>query len=182
MKNKRLLVGIGAILTFTLFVPVGFSQGQPVQNRIPQQIIINGQSANGAYVTAPGGGLQSFTCSAPQQYSTVDGATQGWACFDQATGAWLLKALPPAQPQAQASTVPPAAPVPPAPLPQQPAVIYQPAPAVVYGPPVYPVFVGPAYPSSVIYGTAAINAFGRIAAAAIYPRPFYRPIRFHGRF
>jgi hypothetical protein len=176
MMKKRLLVRIGAILTFTLFATAGFSQSPAAQNRIPQQIIVNAQSANGAYVTAPGGGLQSFTCSAPQQYSTADGATQGWACFDQTTGVWLLNSLPPAQPQAQASTVPPA------PLPQQPAVIYQPAPAVVYGPAVYPVVVAPAYPPSVIFGTAAINAFGRIAAAAFYPRPFYGPIRFHGRF
>ena len=181
MKNKELFVGIGAILILTLSAGLGFSQSQPAQNRISQNIIVNGQPANGAYVTAPGGGLQSFTCTAPQQYSTADGATQGWACFEQATGTWLLNALPPAQaqPQPQATTVPPA-PLPPAPLPQQPAVIYQPAPAVVYGPPAYPVVVAPAYQPGVVLGTAAINAFGRIAAAAFYPRPY--DYRFHGRF
>jgi hypothetical protein len=55
---------------------------------------------------------------------------------------------------------------------------------VVYGPPAYPpaypVVVAPAYPPGVVLGTAAINAFGRIAAPAFYPRPYY--YRFHGRF
>ena len=176
MKYKGLFVGIGAILTLTLSATVGFSQSQAAQNRIPQNIIINGQAVNGAYVIAPAGGLQSFTCAAPQQYSTADGASQGWACFDQATGVWLLNALPPAQPQPQATTVPPG-PLPPAPLPQAPAVIYQPAPAVVYGPPAYPVVVAPAYPPGVILGTAAINAFGRIAASAFYPGPYYYRFR-----
>jgi hypothetical protein len=163
---------------------------QAAQNRIPQQITINGQPANGAYVSAPAGGLQSFTCSAPQQYATPDGASQGWACYEQATGVWLLNALPPAQAQAA-----------PAPVPQQPTVIYpqppatviyqQPAPTVVYTTPVYrtpvyPVVVAPAYPPSVILGAAAINAAGRIAAAAIagshYPHAvYYGHGSFHGR-
>jgi hypothetical protein len=166
MKNRRFFLGIGVVLIFTLFATAGFSQVQAVQNRIPLQIFINGQPANGAYVTAPGGGVQSFSCSMPQQYVTPDGASQGWACYEQATGVWLLNALPPAQAQA-------------GPLPQQPTVIYQqppaviyqqPPPTVVYTTPVYPtrpVIVEPAYPSSVVLGTAAINAAGRIASAAI---------------
>jgi hypothetical protein len=167
MKNRRLSLGIGVVLVFTLFATAGFSQVQAVQNRIPLQVIINGQPANGAYVTAPGGGVQSFSCSMPQQYVTPDGASQGWACYEQATGLWLLNALPPAQAQS-------------APVPQQPTVIYQqppatviyqqPPPTVVYTTPVYrtrPVIVEPAYPPSVVLGTAAINAAGRIASAAI---------------
>src|SRR6266567_4565124 len=128
---------------------------------------LNGLTVNGAYVTAPGGQLQSFTCPAPQHYVTSDGASQGWACYEETTGVWLLNALPPAQSQS--------APVP-VPSPQQPSVIYQPAPPVVYQTPtviyqqpptvvyqapptvVYtaPVVIAPAYPPSVILGTAAI--------------------------
>jgi hypothetical protein len=183
MKKKWLFAGIGVILIFTLGATAGFSQVLTAQNRIPQQIIINGQPANGAYVTAPGGGIQSFTCSMPQQYSTPDGAAQGWACYEPATGVWLLNALPPAQAQA------------PAPAPQQPTVIYQqppatviyqqPAPTVVYttpvyGPPVRPVVVEPAYPSSVVLGTAVINAAGRIAAAAIAGSHYPHEVEYRG--
>src|SRR5204862_196526 len=67
----------------------------PVTNRIPQQIVINGQTGNGAYVLTPAGSIQNYTCSTPQTYSTPDGATHGWACLESATGTWLLGALPP---------------------------------------------------------------------------------------
>src|SRR5437588_6288947 len=116
MKEK-LFVGIGAALLLSLCVSEGFSQVPAVQNRIPQQIVINGQQVAGAYVMAPEGGVESFSCPAPQPYMTPDGASQGWACYEPATGVWLLNAVPPAQSQ-----------VAPAPLPQQPAVIYQQAP------------------------------------------------------
>jgi hypothetical protein len=72
-----------------------------VPNRIPQQIIVNGHPANGAYVKNAAGGLQSYTCPSPQPYTTPDGASSGWTCYDQATGTYLLSALPPSQPQAQ---------------------------------------------------------------------------------
>ena len=177
MRNRSLTLGMGVILIL-VSATVGFSQAQATQNRIPQQVIINGQSVTAAYVTTPSGGIQSFTCSTPQQYVTPDGATQGWACYEQATGVWLLNALPPAQAQAQPAPAPA-----PLPAPQQPTVIYQqPAPTVVYTAPIYrapayPVVVAPAYPPSVVIGAAAINAFGRIASAAIvgshYSRPYY---------
>jgi hypothetical protein len=204
MRTKGLVLGIGVILIIT-GATAGFSQ-TPVQNRIPQQIIVNGQTVNGAYVTAPSGGIQSFTCNMPQQYTTPDGASQGWACYEQATGVWLLNAIPPAQAQAPAvpapaplpapAQAPPPAPAPaPAPLPQQPAVVYpqQPPPTVIYQapPPViytspvyapypYPVVVAPAYPPSVLLGTAAINAAGRIAAAAIIGPRYVRVGRYYG--
>jgi len=161
----------------------GFAQVASVQNRIPQQVIINGQRVNGAYVTAANGGLQTFTCSAPQPFATPDGTSQGWACFDQATGVWLLNAVPPSSQ---------AAPQVPYPVQQPPAVIYQQPPTVIYQQPypatvVYatpaPVVVAPAYPSSVVLGVAAINATGRIVSAAVrgprytrvyYVRPGYR--------
>jgi hypothetical protein len=55
---------------------------------------------------------------------------------------------------------------------QPPVVIYQTPPAIYYsyGYP-RPVYVAPVYRPSVVLGAAAINAAGRIAAAAI--RPYY---------
>jgi hypothetical protein len=188
MRERARFLGIAIIATSALLPSAAFSQAQAAQNRIPQQIVINGQMANGAYVTGGGGQLQSFSCSTPQHYTTADGSSQGWACYEQTTGVWLLNALAPAQVQAPA-------PVPvPQPAPQQPVVIYQqppppaviyqqppaviyqqphaviyqqPAPTVVYAPAPRPVVVAPAYPSSVVLGRAAINAAGRIASAAI---------------
>jgi hypothetical protein len=198
MRERVLFLGIAFVGTLALS-PSGFSQVPAGQTRIPQQIVINGQMASGAYVTAGGGQMQSFSCPSPQHYTTADGGSQGWACYEQTTGVWLLNAVPPAQTQA-----PQVAPAPlpmPAPMPapqviqQQPVVVYQPAPppTVIYQPPptvvyqqpatviypapapttvVYtpapsPVIVAPTYPSSVILGRAAIDAAGRIAAAAV---------------
>ena len=160
--KKSLFVGIGAAVLFSLCASEGFSQIPGVQNRIPQQIVINGQQATGAYVMASGGGVEGFTCPTPQPYVTPDGASQGWACYEPATGVWLLNAVPPAQAQvapAQQPTV----------IYQQapPTVIYQQPPAVVYAPRQRPVVVAPAYPPSVALGSAVINAAGRIASAAI---------------
>jgi hypothetical protein len=98
---------------------------------------------------------------------TTDGASQGWACYDPATGVWLMNAVPPAQAQ-----------VSPAPLPQQPGVIYQQAPpTVIYQQPPAIVYAPrPAYPPSVVLGGAVIDAVGRIASAAIigshHPEPY----------
>src|SRR5205085_266129 len=156
----------------------GFAQVQSVQNRIAQQVIINGQRANGAYVPATTGGMQTFTCSNPQQYATPDGASQGWACYDQATSVWLLNALPPSPQPIQQVQVP---------VQQPPVVIYQQPPTVIYQQAVpttviyttpAPVVVAPAYSSGVVLGAAAINATGRIVSAAIlgssrYPRVYY---------
>jgi len=183
MKGKLFLwTGLVLLMTFAC-ASAGFSQAQAVQNRIPQQIIIGGQRANGAYVAAPGGGMQSFTCPNPQQYVTVDSSSQGWACYDQATGVWLLNALPPAQAQAAPVPVPQQQPAiiyqqPPTIYQQPPTIIYQqPYPAVVYSAPAYPVIVEPAYPPSVVLGTAAIHAAGRIVSAAViggrYPRVYH---------
>jgi len=166
---------IGFVLVFSM---QGVSQVQSVQNRIPQQVIINGQRVNGAYVPATNGGMQTFTCSNPQQYATPDGSAQGWACLDQATSVWLLNALPPSPQPVQQM---------PAPVQQPPAVIYQQPPTVIYQQPVpatviyttpAPVVVAPAYPPGVVLGAAAIEATGRIVSAAIlhsgrYSRVYY---------
>jgi hypothetical protein len=250
MRNRAIVFAMGFV-TWAGAASESFAQVQPVQSRSPQQVVINGQIVNGAYVTAAGGQLQSFTCSMPQQYTMPDGSSMGWACYEATTGVWLLNALPPAQ--AQSTPVPAPAPVqpqppvyqqpqppvyqqappppvyqqappppvyqqappppvyqqaPPPPVYQQapppviyqqpaPTVIYQQAPpptvvyqapptviyqqpaptTVVYTPtPTVPVVVAPAYPPSVVLGTAAIQAAGRIASAAIFAhdrRPVY---------
>jgi hypothetical protein len=167
----------------------GLLQAQTVQrNRIPQQVIVNGEHVNGAYVPASNGGMQTFTCSSPQQYTTPDGSSQGWACYDQATGVWLLNAIPPASASAQAPATAPLPQQAPLPAPartappvvyQQPTVIYQQPPVVYAAPypvyPAYPVVVAPAYPSNVILGAAIIGAAGSIASAAIWGSHFYGP-------
>ena len=182
MKGWKLLcLSLGAVVVFVLAVP-DFLRAQTAQNRIPQQIIINGQHFSAVYVTAPGGGMQSFTCSSPQQYTTPDGASQGWACYDQAAGVWLLNAVPPAAPPAPPVPVPTPAPAQSQPTviyQQPPTVIYQQPPSVVYTAPAYPVVVAPAYPSSVVLGAAVINATGRIVSAAVFGSRYYYPLDYY---
>src|SRR5262249_22261764 len=38
------------------------------------------------------GYIRSNACASPQPYETVDGSETGWACFDQASGLWILHA------------------------------------------------------------------------------------------
>ena len=186
--------GLAAVLM--VFAVSGWaSQFPEAQRRIPQQIVINGLTVNAASVMTSSGQVQSFTCSSPQHYNTLDGSSQGWACYDELSGVWLMNAVPPVQ--APAASVPapiPAqsprpvyqrvpvqqAPVYGTPVPnvvyQQPAIVYQQAPpvviyqqpAIVYAQPFAPVVVAPAYyPPSVVLGAAAITAAGRIVSAAI---------------
>ena len=125
MKKIGLAVVFG-LAVIALGASNSFSQIPAAQDRIIQPVIINGQQVNAAYVTAPGGGAQSFTCQAPQQYVTPDGAGQGWACYEAATGYWLLNALPPAQVQTQPAVVYQQAPA---------TVVYRTSPPVVYAAP-----------------------------------------------
>src|SRR5438105_1384138 len=100
MGSKQLLLGLSLVVVVVLVTAIsGFSQVQPAQNRIPQQVLVNGQKVSAVHVIASGGGLQAYTCLNPQQYTTVDGSSQGWACYEQSTGVWILNALPPAEVQ-----------------------------------------------------------------------------------
>ena len=103
MKKRAVFLVAGLATVWTVS---GFSQVRAAQNRIPQSVVINGQTVNAAYVTTPAGQLQSFTCPAPQHYVTSDGASQGWACYEETTGVWLLNALPPAPAQSAPVPVP----------------------------------------------------------------------------
>jgi hypothetical protein len=216
-RNRFPVTLILALVSLFLLAIPGAAQVQAEQKHIPQQVVINGQTVNAVSVIAASGGVQHYNCLNPQQYTARDGSSQGWACYDESTGVWLLNALPPAQ--AQVQPVQPPAPQPQIQQPavvysqaapalvyqqppvvvyqQAPVVVYQPAPAVVYAGPaviyqqpatvlytesvyrVRPIVVEPAYPASVVLGTAAINAAGRIASAAIiannHPHPHFFP-------
>src|SRR5262249_8578587 len=158
--------GLVIAMVAALSAPV-FAQVEPVvQNRIPQQVIINGQRVNGAYVPAASGGMESFTCSAPQPDVIPETGTHGSPGVDPATNVWLLNAVPPSAQTVQQAPAPVQSPT--VIYPQPPAVIYQqPVPAtVIYTTPA-PVVYAQAYPPGVVLGTAAINAAGRIVSAAI---------------
>jgi hypothetical protein len=108
VKFEKTLFGISLSLILIVGAAApGSLRAQIAPNRVPQQIIVNGQQANGAYVTSASGGVQSYRCPSPQSYTTPDGASHGWACYDQVTATYLLSALPPAQLQAQAQPLPP---------------------------------------------------------------------------
>src|SRR5262245_45794185 len=180
MRGIPLLSKLAVSALLTAAIPSYSAQVQSAQNRVPQQVVINGQTVNAVSVVAEGGGLQTYRCLNPQQYSSLDGASQGWACYDQATGVWLLNALPPAQAQVPPPVQPPVQQPPvqraPLPVPQpqaappvyppQPTVVYQQPPVVVYQPPVVyqpatVVYQQPAviYPAPVVYTTP------------VYPQP-----------
>src|SRR5262245_22393680 len=74
------------------------------QQRIGEIVIINGEQVPGVMVTK-NGIAQSYSCPSPQPYVTADGTSSGWACYDQATGTWLLNAVP--QQSTNAYTEPP---------------------------------------------------------------------------
>jgi len=68
---------------------------QGAQEQIFQPIIINGQQQQGEMVIL-NGTVQTYTCTSPRRYVTLDQSSSGWAC-EQTTGMWLLHALPPQQ-------------------------------------------------------------------------------------
>jgi len=174
MRDRLRFYGIAFITTLALLPSPGFSQAQIAQTRIPQQIVINGQNASGAYVATAGGQIQSFTCSSPQQYTTADGSSRGWACYEQTTGVWLLSAVPATPPQAPAPA-PVAAPAPMAPvmMPAQPPVIYQQAPPTVVYQPV-PVVYQP--PPTVIYSQPPTVIYSQPAPTTVVYAPAPRPV------
>jgi hypothetical protein len=175
MRDRLRFFGIAFVTTFVLSPSPGFSQAQTAQTRIPQQIVINGQNASGAYVATAGGQIQSFTCPSPQQYTTADGSSRGWACYEQTTGVWLLSAVPPTP--AQMAPVPAPVPAPSAPVfvPAQPAVIYQQAPpTVVYQPAPPTVVYQP--PPTVVYSQPATVIYSQPAPTTVIYAPAPRPI------
>src|ERR1041385_5637978 len=159
MRSRIGFFGIGLVATLTIWPSEGFSQVQAAQNRIPQQVMINGETAAGAYVMTAGGQIQGYTCPSPQRYTTADGSSQGWACYEQTTGVWLLNAVPPAQPQIAAA---------PQPVPQQPAIAYPQAPPAVVYQQSPPAVVYQQAPPAVVYQQAPPTVIYQQPAAVIY--------------
>jgi hypothetical protein len=131
---KRLIVLLMVVGALGCVQSMAFGQTQPEQ-RIAQPIVLNGQQAQGVLVVLQNGTIQSYTCASPQPYTTPDGASSGWACFEATSGQWLLHALPP---QPEAANPPSAAPVPAVPAPQA-TVVYG-APLPTYAPAVVPAY------------------------------------------
>jgi len=170
----RTVFGISFVVMAVLSPSEGFSQVQAAQNRVPQQIVINGQMASGAYVTTATGQFQSFTCPLPQQYTTADGGSQGWACYEQSTGVWLLNAVPPTQAQMSPIPAPAPAPAPQVAAPQQPPVIYQQAPPVLVYPQPQPAVIYQQPPPTVIYQQPPAVIYQQPTPTVVYapaPRP-----------
>src|SRR5262249_49731376 len=116
MTNKVVpSLALAAVLAFSISAHAQVIMGE---QRVIQPIIVNGQQAQGVLVIR-NGAIQTFTCPSPQSYVTENQSESGWACFDQATGTWLLHAQAPS-------------PVVVSPPPQQPVVVYsQPSPVYV---------------------------------------------------
>jgi hypothetical protein len=154
MRHRGVFLGIVVAATLVLYPSAAFSQAQLTSTRIPQQVVVNGQLVSGASVTLAGGQVQSFSCPSPQRYSTADGSSQGWACYEHTNGVWLLNALPPALPPqpVPATTTVPTTSSPPTYSPRRspPPVTYQPSPPVIYGAPPVVIYTQPA-PPVVIY-------------------------------
>jgi hypothetical protein len=123
MKRKLILSAI--ILALLTFSPLLLAQSTTAdEHRIIEPITVNGQSATGVLVVK-NGTTQTYGCDYPQPYVTAQ-SERGWACYEEATGMWLLHAQPPSDIAAVA--------------PQQP----QESPTVIYSEP-NPVYIPYAY-------------------------------------
>jgi len=100
MRRKLVLSMIIAALVI-VFTSALAQASTAAEQRIIQPITVNGQSAQGVLVVENGAVL-TVSCDSPVPYVTANQSESGWACFEQATGMWLLHAQPTAQ---QSSTV-----------------------------------------------------------------------------
>jgi hypothetical protein len=118
------------IAAIVIFSPSVFAQSSDAEeHRIMQSIMVNGQVARGVLVVQ-NGTVQTYSCDSPKQYLTADLSESGWACFEQATGMWLLHAKPPSQ------TAPAGSQQSPTVIYSEPNTIY--VPTYGYGYPYYP--------------------------------------------
>jgi hypothetical protein len=116
------------ILALLIFAPAILAQSSTAdEHRIIQPITVNGQSAVGALVLK-NGTTQTYSCDSPQPYVTAQ-SERGWACFEQATGMWLLHSQPPSDIAAAEPQEPPTT------IYSEPNNVYIPLP---YGYPYYP--------------------------------------------
>ena len=156
--SKNLSLSLIMVGTWVCFQSIAFAQSIPTGGqRIAQPIVVNGQQAQGVLVVQ-NGNVQAFTCSSPQEYVTADQSSSGWACFEAATGVWLLHAQPPQQQAAPQAF--------PAPTQTSPA----PPPTVVYGAPL-PAY-GPA-PAVPVYGYYPYDYYSTYSPYSYYPYGYY---------
>jgi len=109
---KRFFLSVLVLAAVMCLAPLALAA--PQIQRIPQPIFVNGQQGEGVMIVQ-NGVPQTTTCANPQQYTTADQSTSGWACFDSSTGTWLLNS----QPSQQSNLYY-----------QQPPPVYQEAPSV----------------------------------------------------
>jgi hypothetical protein len=90
MFRKLLLCGL---LIVALVGLSGFAVaiGQTRQEQVEQRLLMKGRGVDGVTIMQ-NGVAQSVTCPSPQPYVTGDGTSTGWACFDPASGMWLMNA------------------------------------------------------------------------------------------
>jgi hypothetical protein len=123
------------ILALLVFSPAILAQSTtPEGSRIIQPITVNGQSATGVLVVK-NGTTQTYSCESPQPYVTQQ-SEQGWACYEGATGMWLLHSQPPSDIAAAEPQEPPTA------IYSEPNNVYVPLP---YSYPYYPYAYGYPY-------------------------------------
>jgi hypothetical protein len=122
-----------SLIVAAAITPAAFAQTSSVaaQQRILEPVVINSQTVQGALVVQ-NGAVQTFTCQSPQPYATADQSESGWACFEGATGEWLLHARPPQGAYTQAPPIQ----YPEAPPYDPPATVAAP-PATAYAYPYY---------------------------------------------
>jgi len=90
---KKFLLSMLVVGALVCFAGAPLAQTAQTEERIAQVIIVNGQQVQGVTVLRDGM-AQSYTCPSPQQYVLPDQSSSGWACFDRASGTWLMNASP----------------------------------------------------------------------------------------
>jgi hypothetical protein len=65
--------------------------GAQSHENVEQTLLVKGREVDGVMIMQDGV-AQSVTCPSPQPYVTADGTSAGWACFDLATGMWMMNA------------------------------------------------------------------------------------------
>jgi hypothetical protein len=90
---KKFVLSMLVVGALVCFAGAPLAQTAQVDERIAQVIIVNGQQVQGVTVVRDGM-AQSYKCPSPQQYVLPDQSSSGWACFDQASGTWLMNASP----------------------------------------------------------------------------------------
>jgi hypothetical protein len=88
---RKLLLCAGLVVALIGSSGFAVAIGAPRQERVEQTLLIKGRGVDGVTIMQDGV-AQSVACPSPQPYVTADGTSTGWACFDPASGMWLMNA------------------------------------------------------------------------------------------